>query len=97
MRWGGETGSGPPYPSDLDLRDREPPLDLASLFRVCPESVEVELGSGKGMFLRRSAALRPRSGFIGVERSMKFHRVCAQRLARDGSTHPSKIRAGGAE
>ena len=39
------------------------------------------------MFLRREAAERPETGFIGVERAAKWFGICAKRLERDG--HPN--------
>jgi len=67
----------------LELRERVPPLVLPDLFSIEVEEVEVEIGSGRGMFLRREAPARPRVGFLGIERAGKWFSVCAQRLAHD--------------
>lgn len=77
----------------LDLRDRVPPLRWDDVFPIPVGSVEVELGSGKGMFLRRESAARPDVGFIGVERAGKFFALCARRIARDGRPNVRLTRA----
>jgi tRNA (guanine-N7-)-methyltransferase len=77
----------------LDLRGLVPPLRWAEVFSVPVEAVEVELGSGKGMFLRRESAARPGVGFLGVERAGKFFELCAGRLARDGRPNVRLTRA----
>ena len=46
--------------------------------------LEVELGSGKGMFLRRATADRSEHNFLGLEVSHKYARYCAAQLVRDG-------------
>jgi tRNA (guanine-N7-)-methyltransferase len=56
------------------------PLDLAALFgRSAP--VEIEVGSGKGLFLAAAAAGDPAADFLGVEVLGKYARFCAARLA----------------
>jgi len=62
-------------PFVLDPGRIELPLAWRDLFgRDGP--VEVEIGSGKGLFLVEASRLRPESGFIGVERAGKwFHRA----------------------
>jgi tRNA (guanine-N7-)-methyltransferase len=44
--------------------------------------LEVEVGSGKGLFLTQAAAVRPEHDFLGVEISAKYARFCAARLAK---------------
>ncbi|MEX2315884.1 MAG: tRNA (guanosine(46)-N7)-methyltransferase TrmB [Pirellulales bacterium] len=58
------------------------PWEAASLFgRVAP--LEVEVGSGKGMFLQSAATGTPDHDFVGVEIARKYARFCAARLARN--------------
>ena len=47
-------------------------------------NVEVEVGSGKGLFLRTAAAARPEVDFLGIEIAPRYARFAAARLARDG-------------
>ncbi|MDR1485553.1 MAG: tRNA (guanosine(46)-N7)-methyltransferase TrmB [Planctomycetaceae bacterium] len=55
------------------------PFDAEVLFgRVVP--VEVEIGSGKGLFLRRVSDEFPDRNFIGIEVSLKYARFAASRL-----------------
>lgn len=46
--------------------------------------LEVEVGSGKGLFLTQAAAARPGHDFLGVEISAKYARFCAARLVNQG-------------
>jgi tRNA (guanine-N7-)-methyltransferase len=65
------------------LDDLPAPLDAAGLFgRGAP--LEVEVGSGKGLFLRQAAAANPAVNFIGIEIARKYATLCAARLAEDG-------------
>lgn len=58
------------------------PWDAAALFgRVAP--LEIEVGSGKGLFLR-TAAERPEVDFLGIETSLRYARFAAAALARRG-------------
>ncbi len=57
------------------------PWDAAQLFgRVAP--LEVEVGSGKGLFLQAAAAGNPAHDFLGIEIATKYARFAAARLAR---------------
>ncbi len=62
------------------------PWDAAALFgRVAP--LEVDVGSGKGLFLRTAAAGRPEVDFLGIEVSVKYARFAAAALARQQLTN----------
>jgi tRNA (guanine-N7-)-methyltransferase len=57
------------------------PWDAAALFgRTAP--LEVEVGSGKGLFVRTAAAQRPDVDFLGIEISPKYARFAAAALAK---------------
>lgn len=57
------------------------PWELASLFdRSAP--LEVEVGSGKGLFLQSAALGTPDHNFLGTEIARKYAQFCAARLAR---------------
>jgi len=79
------------------LRKIDPSLDLSGHLRTFDElprpwdgaalfgrraAFEVEIGSGKGLFLRTAAAMRPQSDFLGVEISAKYARFAAAGLAK---------------
>ena len=52
------------------------PWDRAALFgRDAP--LEVEVGSGKGLFLQAAANARPEHVFLGIEIAAKYARFCA--------------------
>ena len=56
-------------------------LDLAGLFGNS-NPVILEIGSGKGRFLIASAAEQPAINFIGIEKSLHYHRVIRERVAK---------------
>jgi len=59
------------------------PWDAAALFgRVAP--LEVEVGSGKGLFLKNAAAARPGADFLGMEVVRKYALFAATGLAKAG-------------
>jgi tRNA (guanine-N7-)-methyltransferase len=59
------------------------PWDAAALFqRAAP--LEIEVGSGKGLFLRNAAADRPEVDFLGIEVARKYAQFAAAGLAKDG-------------
>jgi tRNA (guanine-N7-)-methyltransferase len=59
------------------------PWDSQTLFgRRAP--LEVEIGSGKGLFLRDAAAERPDVDFLGIEIAPKYARFSAAGLAKRG-------------
>ena len=59
------------------------PLDWTSLFGNA-HPVELEIGSGKGLFLLNAAIAHPAHNFLGVELSRKYARLAAERLAKHG-------------
>ena len=59
------------------------PWDAAALFGR-QARLEVELGSGKGLFLRTAAAALPATDFLGLEISYKYARFAAARLVGHG-------------
>jgi len=79
------------------LRKADPSLDLSAHLTTLDElprpwdpvplfgrraSLEVEVGSGKGLFLRSAAARRPGTDFLGIEVSRKYARSAAAALAK---------------
>ena len=63
------------------LEEVPKPLDFAGLFgRLAP--LELEIGSGKGLFLRTAAQHRPEHDFLGVEIGKKYAIFSAAGLAK---------------
>jgi tRNA (guanine-N7-)-methyltransferase len=57
------------------------PWNASALFgRDAP--LEVEVGSGKGLFLQSAAAAAPDRNFLGIEIAQKYASHCAARLAK---------------
>lgn len=68
------------------LADLPQPWDAVAWFgRQAP--LEVEVGTGKGLFLESAAAGTPAHDFLGVEVSRKYARYSAARLAKRGLTN----------
>jgi tRNA (guanine-N7-)-methyltransferase len=59
-----------------------PPIDWSSLF-LETKPVELEIGSGKGLFLLNAARSQPGANYLGIELSRKYARNAAERLARE--------------
>ncbi|MGA2065348.1 MAG: tRNA (guanosine(46)-N7)-methyltransferase TrmB [Thermoguttaceae bacterium] len=59
------------------------PWDPPAVFGRCGP-LEVEVGSGKGLFLRTAAAAHPGVDFLGIEISGKYARFAAAGLAQRG-------------
>jgi len=81
------------------LRKIDPSLDLSRHFREAADlpavfsqldlfqeqqPLEVEVGSGKGLFLTAASQAEPRHNFLGIEIGKKYARYAASRLARTG-------------
>jgi len=69
----------------LDLEENAParPLNWTELFGA-GRPVELEVGSGKGLFLVNAAKERPGHDFFGVEMSRKYARLAAERALKHG-------------
>ena len=68
------------------------PWDAAVLFgRAAP--LEVEVGSGKGLFLRNAAADRPEVDFLGIEVVRKYATFSAAALAKAGIRNAMVVEA----
>ena len=74
---------------------RRAPLDPRTLFPgASPQApLELEVGSGKGLFLTAAAAAAPDHCFLGIEISHGYARMTAGRLARQGAAN-ARIIAG---
>lgn len=78
----------------LDPAVWTPPFDWAQLFGN-ERPVEVELGCGKGMFLKEAARLQPEVNFLGVDWAQKYLRIAEERLDRAGLARVRLMRADG--
>jgi tRNA (guanine-N7-)-methyltransferase len=56
------------------------PIDWMAVF-ADERPIELEIGSGKGLFLVNAATAQPRHNFLGVELSRKYARLSAERLS----------------
>lgn len=86
-----------PDPSlDLSRHFREAadlprPIDIERLYdRIAP--LEVEIGSGKGLFLASASRAQPDRHFLGIEVAQKYARHAAARLAREQRTNALIVR-----
>ncbi len=62
--------------------DAQAPIEWSQLFGN-DHPVELEVGSGKGLFLLNAATLDPGCNFLGVELSRKYARLAGERQARN--------------
>ena len=70
------------------------PCDPAGLFGAA-FPVELEVGSGKGLFLASASKARPDTNFLGVEIAGGYARMCAGRLAAAGATNAKIVHGDG--
>ncbi len=63
------------------LSEKAPAIDWPSLFGNT-RPVELEIGSGKGLFLANAAKKEPGVNYLGIELSRKYALFSAERLAR---------------
>lgn len=68
------------------LEDAPEVFDFAQLFGT-DGPVELEIGSGKGLFLLRESQRRPNVQFIGVEWASKYAKLAAERLVNAAVTN----------
>ena len=74
-----------------DIEQLPRPFEPAALFR-CVQPLEVEVGSGKGLFLASAARCNPEHNFLGIEVSLKYARYAAAKLARQAGENAVLIR-----
>ena len=92
------------------LRKVDPSLDLARwlrTFETLPQPfsaeaifgrltpLEVEVGSGKGLFVTAASAARPEHDYLGIEIAHKYARHAAAKLARLGRTNAVMVHGDG--
>ena len=75
----------------LEFDDLPNPWDHAASLFDAPRPLEVEVGSGKGLFLRRETARRPEHNFLGIEVAYKYARFAAANLLRDGRDNAAMV------
>jgi tRNA (guanine-N7-)-methyltransferase len=68
-------------PYTLDLSTLPAPVSWLDLFGN-NHPVEVEIGSGKGLFLANTATASPGRNFLGIELAKKYARRAAERVAK---------------
>jgi tRNA (guanine-N7-)-methyltransferase len=68
---------------DPEAHRTVPSVNLLRLFDA-ERPVELEVGSGKGLFLINAAQAAPDHHFLGVELSRKYARLAAERIIRRG-------------
>ena len=86
---------------ELSLRDHlrelesvDCPFDANAFFgRRAP--LEVEVGSGKGLFLNGAAGTHPDHDFVGIERARKYARFSAARIAKTQRSNALMIHGDG--
>ena len=77
-----------------ELAEFSAPIDPAAFFgRAAP--LEIELGSGKGLFLTSAAEAHPDVNFLGLEVVQKYARYIAGKLAKRGLANAKVIQGDG--
>jgi tRNA (guanine-N7-)-methyltransferase len=79
-------------PIGLDVEKLPKPLNWAEVYGN-DHPVELEIGMGKGTFLKEQAKGRPEVNFFGIEWARWFWRYASDRLRRHGCTNARTVRA----
>lgn len=69
--------------SEEDLETRP---DLQAYFEK-QQPLEIEVGTGKGLFLRNASGQTPAHNFLGIEIAFKYARYAGYKLAKEGRTN----------
>jgi len=88
----GPKGRWPESP-DEEIHSGGPFDPEQSFGRIAP--LEVEIGSGKALFLLEAARRAPAHDFLGIELSLAYYRICRGRVARSGAPNVRVLRADG--
>jgi tRNA (guanine-N7-)-methyltransferase len=76
---------------EIKIREGEDAFAWNQLFgNSCP--VEIEIGCGRGMFIIKRALENPGINFLGIEKSARFFRLLAERVAKSGAKNIRLIR-----
>jgi tRNA (guanine-N7-)-methyltransferase len=67
------------------------PWDAAALFEAAAP-LEIEVGSGKGLFIQRASTALPEHNFLGIEIAGKYTRHAAARLAKREAPNAVMVR-----
>src|SRR5262245_27166199 len=73
-----------------EAADLTPVFDQAALFENA-QPLEVEVGSGKGLFLTAASRNEPGHNFLGIEIARKYARFAAARLAKQQSANAAVV------
>ncbi len=81
----------------MSERPKRPPIDVTTYKIIMPTTpvvwsevfgndrpIELEIGSGKGLFLANSARANPERNYLGVELAKKYAHEGAERIAKAG-------------
>ncbi len=79
-------------PIGLDVESLPHPINWAVLFGN-DNSIEFEIGIGKGTFLTAEAKSRPQTNFFGIEYARWYWRYASDRLRRNNCTNVRTCRA----
>ena len=69
----------------VELKTLHSPLNWKDVFGN-GRLVEIEVGSGKGRFLKESAQRNPEVNYVGIERASKYFEKSCERLAKHDIT-----------
>ncbi len=72
--------------TQIELNQFEEKLNWKELYSS-KDPVIVEIGSGKGRFIIKSAAENPDKNFLGIEKSLKYSRVLNKHAEKSGLTN----------
>ncbi len=84
-----KTSAGTPDKLAIDVLTNPASWDQIVPANAC---IELEVGSGKGLFLQSAALERPQHFFVGIELAVKFANRAAERLANSNLKNAKMLR-----
>lgn len=80
---------GQPFPAESAAPPSWPldAFDPKSWFADPSRPLEIEVGSGKGLFMNSASRAMPERNFLGIEIATKYARFAAHRLAKENRTN----------
>ncbi len=76
------------------VEDLQAPFDPQALFEA-PQDLEIEIGSGKGLFVLTQSGRVPERNFLGNEIAKKYCRFAAYRLAQKNRSNAKMLSGDG--
>lgn len=73
------------------LKNLTKPIDFNQFFSTKSDHIDLEIGVGKGRYLKEIAMHDPKRNFIGIEKSLKWFRMADEKMKKAELNHVGLI------